>query len=116
MNLLLEFLTNLYDVISPKKGDLKTLDIPINAELNAIIDFGNILKNKDKFAENIGSNIKEINFHLEGGQGKIGFLNNDDFDYHFKNFNTCVIFVHYRHNFNNVTERYNLDNIHKFFR
>ncbi|MBR5598457.1 MAG: hypothetical protein IKW39_00285 [Alphaproteobacteria bacterium] len=81
------FLTNLYDVISPKKGDLKTLDIPINAELNAIIDFGNILKNKDKFAENIGSNIKEINFHLEGGQGKIGFLNNDDFDYDISSFN-----------------------------
>ncbi len=81
------FLTDIYDIIVPTKGDLKSLDIPLNAELTALIDFGNILKNKDKFADNIGSNIKEITFYLEGGSGKIGFLNNQKFDYDISSFN-----------------------------
>ena len=80
-------LTDLYDILVPEKGDIKAVDIPINGQVTALIDFGNVLKNKDRFADTIGENIKEVDFAVEGGHGKIGFGNNEDFDYEVSSFN-----------------------------
>jgi len=80
-------ITDLYDLIVPTKGDLEFVDVPVNAQLTAIIDFGNVLKNKDHFADNLSSNIKTLDFAIEGGNGKIGFLDNKDFDYNVSSFN-----------------------------
>ena len=80
-------ITDLYNLITPTKGDIQFVDVPVNAQLTAIIDFGNVLKNKEHFADNLSSNIKTLDFSIEGGQGKIGFLDNKDFDYQVSSFN-----------------------------
>lgn len=80
-------ITDLYNLIVPIKKDLQFVDIPVNGQIGAVIDFGNVLKNKDSFADNIGSNIKEINFSIEGGNGKIGFSDDKSFDYNVSSFN-----------------------------
>ena len=80
-------LTDLYNIIVPIKGDLKAVDIPISGQLKALINFRDILDNKEHFAEKLGSNIEEISFSIDGGDGKIGFLGNKDFDYNVSAFN-----------------------------
>jgi len=79
--------TDLYDILVPQKGDIRAVDIPVSGELSALIDFGNVLKNKNQFAETIGNNIKDVRFSIEGGGGKIGFGDSDDFDYEVSSFN-----------------------------
>ena len=66
---------------------MRAVDIPINGELSALIDFGNILKDKEHFADNLGKNIKDVSFAIEGGKGKIGFGDSEDFDYNVSSFN-----------------------------
>lgn len=80
-------ITDLYDILVPVKKDIRAVDIPLNGKLSALIDFGNVLKNKDSFAENIGSNIKDVSFAIEGGRGKIGFGDSEEFDYNVSSFN-----------------------------
>ena len=80
-------INDLYDLIVPIKGDLKALNIPINAQFNALIDFQNIRLNQTNFADALGSNIKELNFAIEGGNGKIDFLGNKDLNYDVSSFN-----------------------------
>lgn len=80
-------ITDLYDVLVPEKGDIRAVDIPVNGEFSALIDFGNVLKNKEHFADNLGNNIKDVSFAIEGGQGKIGFGDSAQFDYNVSSFN-----------------------------
>ena len=79
--------TDLYDILMPDKQNVRAVDIPVNGQVSALFDFGNILKNKDQFAETIGENIKDVSFAIEGGEGKIGFGDSDDFDYEVSSFN-----------------------------
>lgn len=80
-------ITDLYDVLVPEKGDVRAVDIPVNGEFSALIDFGNVLKDKEHFADNLGRNIKDVSFAIEGGKGKIGFGDSSDFDYNVSSFN-----------------------------
>ncbi len=80
-------ITDLYDIIVPEKGDIRAVDIPVNGRLSALIDFGNVLKDKEHFADSIGENIKDVSFAIEGGKGKIGFGDSEDFDYDVSSFN-----------------------------
>lgn len=78
---------DLYDALVINKGDIRAIDIPVNAQFSALIDFGQMLKAKDQFADNISNNIKAISFAIEGGAGKIGFGDSADFDYEVSSFN-----------------------------
>lgn len=80
-------INDLYDILVPEKGDVRAVDIPVNGKLAAVIDFGNVLKDKEHFADNLGNNIKNVSFAIEGGQGKIGFGDSEDFDYNVSSFN-----------------------------
>ena len=80
-------ITDLYDLLVPEKKNIQAVDVPINAQLTAVIDFGNVLLNKAQFADTIGNNIKKVSFAIEGGKGKIGFGDSDDFDYDVSSFN-----------------------------
>ena len=80
-------ITDVYDVLVPEKGDIRMVDIPVNGKLSALIDFGKVLQDKEHFADNLGNNIKEVTFALEGGHGKIGFGDSEDFDYDVASFN-----------------------------
>ena len=79
--------TDLYDILVANKGEIRAVDIPVNGQVSALIDFGNVLKNKEQFAESFGNNIKDISFSIEGGEGKIGFGDSKDFDYDVSSFN-----------------------------
>ena len=79
--------TDLYDLLVPVKESIRAVDIPVNGQFTAVIDFGNVLKNKAQFADTIGNNIKKISFAIEGGKGKIGFGESKDFDYDVSSFN-----------------------------
>ena len=80
-------ITDLYSALFSKSGELRMVDVPVNGKFNVVIDFGNILKDKEHFADNIGSNIKEVGFSIEGGKGKIGFGQSKEFDYDVSSFN-----------------------------
>lgn len=80
-------ITDLYDILVPQKGDIRVVDVPVNGQFSALIDFGNVLRDKEHFADNLGQNIKDVHFAIEGGKGKIGFGNSDDFDYNVSSFN-----------------------------
>ena len=80
-------ITDLYDILVPTKGEIRAVDIPVNGQFSAQIDFGNLLKNKNTFADAISSSINDISFAIEGGKGKIGFGDNTDFDYDVSSFN-----------------------------
>ena len=80
-------ITDLYDILVPEKGSLRMVDIPINGKVSALIDFGNVLKDKAHFADKLGDNIKDVTFAIEGGHGKIGFGDSEDFDYDVSSFN-----------------------------
>ncbi|MBO5039395.1 MAG: AsmA-like C-terminal domain-containing protein [Alphaproteobacteria bacterium] len=78
--------TDLIDAFSRERSDLRAVDIPVNGRVSAVIDFGNVLKNKEHFADTLGDNIKDVSFEIEGGAGKIGFGDDDDFDYDVSSF------------------------------
>ncbi len=80
-------ITDIYDIVVPEKGDIRAVDVPVNGQVSALIDFGNVLRDKEHFADNLGQNIKDVRFAIEGGQGKIGFGDSDDFDYNVSSFN-----------------------------
>lgn len=80
-------ITDLYDILMPEKGDIRMVDIPVNGRLSALIDFGKVLKDKRHFADNPGDYIKDVSFAIEGGRGKIGFGDSEDFDYDVSSFN-----------------------------
>ena len=80
-------ITDLYDLLVPEKEAVRAVDIPVNGQFSALIDFGNVLKDKEHFAENLGHNIKDVAFAIEGGKGKIGFGDSEDFDYNVSSFN-----------------------------
>ncbi len=80
-------ITDLYDLLVPEKEAVRAVDIPVNGEFSALIDFGNVLKDKEHFADNLGKNIKDVSFAIEGGKGKIGFGDSEDFDYNVSSFN-----------------------------
>lgn len=78
--------TDLYDLVLAEHKNLRAVDIPVDGQLSALIDFGNILENKDHFAETISNNIKNVSFAIDGGEGKIGFGDSEDFDYDVSSF------------------------------
>ena len=80
-------ITDLYSNLFSQSNELRMVDVPVNGKFSAVIDFGNVLKNKEHFADNIGSNIKEVGFSIEGGKGKIGFGESKEFDYDVSSFN-----------------------------
>ena len=80
-------ITDLYSSLFLQNDELRMVDIPVNGKFNVVIDFGNILKDKEHFADNIGKNIKEVGFSIEGGKGKIGFGQSKEFDYEVSSFN-----------------------------
>ena len=79
--------TDLYDILVPDRENIRGIDIPVNGQLSAIIDFGSMLKHKEQFADTISNNIKDISFVIDGGKGKIGFGDSSDFDYEVSSFN-----------------------------
>lgn len=79
--------TDLYDILVSDKGNVRAVDIPVDGQLAAVVDFGSVLKDKEHFGDNLGQNIKSVSFAIEGGGGKIGFGESDDFDYDVSSFN-----------------------------
>ena len=79
-------ITDLYDVFVRDKKAVRAVDIPVNGRLTAMIDFAQVLKDKDKFAENLGKNIEEVTFSIDGGKGSIGFGQSEEFDYDVSSF------------------------------
>lgn len=79
--------TDLYDLLVSEKTDIRAVDIPVNGQLNATIDFGKMLQNKSNFADTMVNSINEISFAIEGGAGKIDFGDSEDFDYDVSSFN-----------------------------
>ncbi len=80
-------ITDLYDILMSEKGSLRMVDIPVSGKVSALVDFGNVLKDKAHFIDNLGESIKDVTFAIEGGHGKIGFGDSEDFDYDVSSFN-----------------------------
>ena len=79
-------ITDLYDIFVQDKKAVRAVDIPVNGRVVALIDFGQVLRDKENFAENLGKNIKEVDFKIDGGKGQIAFGDSEEFDYDVSSF------------------------------
>lgn len=66
---------------------LYKVNLPISGELQANIDFKEVLKYKDKIADNIDKVVKKVDFKIEGGQGNIMFNSDERMKYDINSFN-----------------------------
>ncbi len=57
------------------------VDIPMNGQVEAIIDFNEIRKNKDDIYQSVDTAFEQITLSVEGGAGTIRFSNKDEYNY-----------------------------------
>lgn len=66
--------------------NLYEINLPISGKVDTLIDFGEILKNKDDIIASLDTAVENINFQFEGGQGNIMFSDNEQFKYDISSF------------------------------
>lgn len=62
------------------------MDIPIDGKINAEIDFAQIIDNKTDIIQHIDNIIKNVNFEVKGGDGKVVFNDEERFNYDIDSF------------------------------
>lgn len=62
------------------------INLPISGKIETMIDFGEVLKNKDDILAGLDTAVEKINFQFEGGQGNIMFTDNESFKYDISSF------------------------------
>lgn len=66
--------------------NLYEINLPISGKVDTLIDFGEILKNKDDLIKGLDTAVENINFQFEGGQGNIMFSDKEEFKYEISSF------------------------------
>ena len=69
------------DFIKEIGANISDIDVPIEGNIKADINFGELLKNVNDLAQNIDTAVEKIEFNIKGSEGKIGFDNDEHFDY-----------------------------------
>lgn len=57
------------------------IDIPIDGKISTEVDFVQIMNNKEDVVQHIDDIVKDINFQVKGGQGKVIFNDQQRFNY-----------------------------------
>ncbi|MBR2299418.1 MAG: AsmA-like C-terminal domain-containing protein [Alphaproteobacteria bacterium] len=69
------------DFIKEIGGGISSIDVPIEGNIKADINFAELLENVNHLAESFDSAIEHIDFNLKGSAGKVEFEHNEHFDY-----------------------------------
>ncbi len=69
------------DFIKEIGKDVSGIDIPIEGNINAHINFSEILKNKHDLVHSLDKALEKIDFKISGSSGVIHFGDNEKFDY-----------------------------------
>lgn len=73
--------------LDDKVGEnLYGIHLPISGKIDSLINFSEILKNKDDILKSLDTAVENINFQVEGGQGHILFSNDEKFKYDISSF------------------------------
>ncbi len=72
---LLEFL------LSSRRSKSYKVNVPLNGQIEALVNLDNIAKNKENLLKSVDSAIEKIRFSVEGGQGVINLSDNAAQDY-----------------------------------
>ncbi len=62
------------------------INLPVSGKVEALVDFGEILKNKADIVNSLDTAVENITFQFEGGQGNIMFSQNEAFKYDISSF------------------------------
>lgn len=66
--------------------NLYGVNLPVSGKVDALIDFEDVLRNKDDIVKSLDTAVENIDFQFEGGQGNIMFSDNEDFRYNVSSF------------------------------
>lgn len=69
------------DFIKEIGAGISGVDVPIEGNIKAYVNFAEVLENIDNLSQNIDKAIEKIEFGLKGSEGKIEFEHNEHFDY-----------------------------------
>ena len=65
---------------------LYSVNLPMNGTIEALIDFADVLKNKEDLVKSLDTAVKNISFQFEGGQGSIMFSEDQNYRYDISSF------------------------------
>ena len=70
------------NLIEPeKKLDFYQINLPLSGQVEALVDFNEVLKNRDDVVSAVDSIFEKIVFSLEGGSGNIAFADKKEYIY-----------------------------------
>lgn len=74
------------DFISDIGAGISNINVPLSGQIEAEINFNEMMKNTSHLAEHIDQAIEKINFNVKGSEGVIEFENNPHFNYKIDSF------------------------------
>lgn len=69
------------DLLSTLSSNSLQVNIPIEGKFSAMVNFGEILSNKDNLIAGLDTAIEQISFNVKGGDGQVAFNDNEKFNY-----------------------------------
>ena len=67
-------------------GNISNITVPLNGQINAEVNFAELIKNTSNIAQNIDNAVEKIDFSVNGTQGIIDFENDPRFRYNIDSF------------------------------
>jgi hypothetical protein len=64
-----------------KKRDFYQINLPLSGQIETLIDFDEVLQNRDDVAKSVDSAFEKIVFSVEGGSGNILFADREEYKY-----------------------------------
>ncbi len=66
--------------------DWYKINVPVSGRVDALINFDQVLKNKDNVIKSLDTAVEKINFNFEGGSGTVAFSEHEDQNYNISGF------------------------------
>lgn len=74
------------DFIKEIGGGISSINVPLSGQIEARINFAEMMKNTGRLSEHIDRAVEKIDFKVKSAQGVVEFENNPHFDYNIDSF------------------------------
>lgn len=71
----------LSDLLNAFENNAPEMNLPIKGDFHFLVNFAQILQNKDDLINSLDKAVEKIVFHIKGGQGEISFNQEEKFNY-----------------------------------
>lgn len=69
-----------------KAPHLYQINLPLSGKIDAVVNFSEILKNREDISKSVDAAIEKLNFEFEGGSGDIQFADHEEYCYKVSSF------------------------------